>query len=331
MKIKHAILGIEQVTRWAQEARGLRTLELLEGTGIEKSRLADPHALVEPKEELQFYRNLMRLCMEPDLGLTVGYQLTSSCYGIWGLAIQSSTTLLDGIRMGMQYIDFTYTYNRIFYRDAEDLSAIVVEPNDELGELTRFMVQRDMAAIVRLAHDAQLPCNPLQAITLQMSDLAQLIDQQRVFNCPIHLGAQYNEVQFLKSELSRQTNQANPLTWQLCREQLDAMYRSRDCGPHLPLCERVHRALLHQPTFVMPMDKVAQNLGIGARNLRRKLALEGTSYKEILDNVRRRMALEYLQQPAMTLEQIADRLGYRDSTSFSHAYKRWFNKAPRAN
>ena len=65
-----------------------------------------------------------------------------------------------------------------------------------------------------------------------------------------------------------------------------------------------------------------------ARTVQRKLSQEDSSYKSILEDVRKNLAVEYLQTTSFTLEEIAVRLGYADSSSFCHAYKRWTGVNP---
>jgi AraC-like DNA-binding protein len=73
---------------------------------------------------------------------------------------------------------------------------------------------------------------------------------------------------------------------------------------------------------------VAKALGMSTRSCSRRLADEGTSYEEVLDQLRRSLALQYLKDPGMPISQIAWLLGYEGSTSFNHAFKRWTGHSP---
>ena len=65
------------------------------------------------------------------------------------------------------------------------------------------------------------------------------------------------------------------------------------------------------------------------RTIQRKLAQEGTSFKDLVEDVRKNLALEYLRSTVLSVEEIALRLGYSDAPSFSHAFKRWTGSSPR--
>jgi AraC-like DNA-binding protein len=74
---------------------------------------------------------------------------------------------------------------------------------------------------------------------------------------------------------------------------------------------------------------VAQQLGMSSRSLTRHLADEGTTFGEILEQVRQRLAARYLADDRMSVQQIAWLLGYSEVAAFNHAYKRWTGTAPR--
>jgi AraC-like DNA-binding protein len=74
---------------------------------------------------------------------------------------------------------------------------------------------------------------------------------------------------------------------------------------------------------------VAQRLNMSPRSFTRHLTEEGTSFGEILERVRQRLASRYLADDRMSLQQIAWQLGYSELGAFIHAYKRWTGTTPR--
>jgi AraC-like DNA-binding protein len=78
------------------------------------------------------------------------------------------------------------------------------------------------------------------------------------------------------------------------------------------------------------IEQVAASLHMSARTLRRRLEAEGTSYRALVDEVRERLAEELLVAGGLTVEQVARRLGYAETASFTNAFKRWKGIGPRA-
>ena len=73
---------------------------------------------------------------------------------------------------------------------------------------------------------------------------------------------------------------------------------------------------------------VARALGMSTRTFSRRLAVEETTYEEVVDQLRRSLALRYLKDPGMSLSEISWLLGYECSSSFSHAFRRWTGSSP---
>jgi AraC-like DNA-binding protein len=74
---------------------------------------------------------------------------------------------------------------------------------------------------------------------------------------------------------------------------------------------------------------VAQRLNMSTRSLTRQLAKEGTTFGEILERLRRRLAFRYLAHDRMAIKQGAWLLGYSEPGAFTHAYKRWTGTTPK--
>ena len=76
------------------------------------------------------------------------------------------------------------------------------------------------------------------------------------------------------------------------------------------------------------LDYVAHKMGASPSTVRRRLAEEGTTHRELLDDVRRRLALRYLGQNELILSEIAFLLGFSHENAFRKAFKRWTGKSP---
>ena len=61
----------------------------------------------------------------------------------------------------------------------------------------------------------------------------------------------------------------------------------------------------------------------------RRLQAEGTSFRKLVDDVRREMARSYLSDPELGLAQVAYLLGYADQSAFSNSFRRWTGQSPR--
>lgn len=76
------------------------------------------------------------------------------------------------------------------------------------------------------------------------------------------------------------------------------------------------------------VEHIARKLGMSSRTLGRKLEEEGTTFKELLDDLRQRMALRYVGTRDLGLAEIAFLLGFSQAPAFHRAFKRWTGRTP---
>jgi AraC-like DNA-binding protein len=76
------------------------------------------------------------------------------------------------------------------------------------------------------------------------------------------------------------------------------------------------------------LENVAASLCMSSRTLKRYLQEHGLSFQQLLDRVRRADALRLLEQPELTLDDIARRLGYSSRSNFSRAFQAWVGQSP---
>ncbi len=78
------------------------------------------------------------------------------------------------------------------------------------------------------------------------------------------------------------------------------------------------------------IESVARELGYSRQTLYRRLKAEGVTFEEVLDGLRRRLALRLLREQGLSVKEAAWRLGFSDPAAFSRAFKRWTGAAPKA-
>jgi AraC-like DNA-binding protein len=94
------------------------------------------------------------------------------------------------------------------------------------------------------------------------------------------------------------------------------------------LAGRVRDVLLSSIAHDTSLASVSERLKIPQRTLRRRLREEGTSFREIAEHLRMQLAIKYLRDTDLTVEDIAFALGFSDAANFRHAFHRWTGKSP---
>lgn len=83
------------------------------------------------------------------------------------------------------------------------------------------------------------------------------------------------------------------------------------------------------PSGRVTIEKIADCMAFNPRALQRRLAQEGTSFQDLLDETRQSMARHYLEDASISLAQMSGLLGYSDLSAFCRAFHRWFSVSPR--
>ncbi len=100
-------------------------------------------------------------------------------------------------------------------------------------------------------------------------------------------------------------------------------------GRNDPLCERVQQLVMGNPQRDWTVADVAQHLNLGESTLRRQLANEGDSFRNILEGVRLATALQWLQTTSRPIGEIAGTCGYASASRFAVRFRSHYGLSPR--
>lgn len=78
------------------------------------------------------------------------------------------------------------------------------------------------------------------------------------------------------------------------------------------------------------IDTIARDLAVSKRSLQEKLKSEDTCFRNLVQTVRKQIAVDQLSDPDASICEVAFMLGYSDQSAFNHAFKRWTGKSPKA-
>ncbi|MFW8635515.1 AraC family transcriptional regulator ligand-binding domain-containing protein [Cribrihabitans pelagius] len=148
------------------------------------------------------------------------------------------------------------------------------------------------------------------------------------FGAPVRFGASSSRMVFSLADLARPLATADAMLEQVLCTYGDQILASR-LPPAAGLRSQVERAVAARLSDgPVTLAAVAADLGMSPRSLSRKLALLGTSYFTIVEELRKSLALRYLRDSSLGLAGIAFLLGYAGLGSFNDAFKRWTGRSP---
>lgn len=304
---------------------GFSAEQCLQGTGLQLGDLEKPETRLSREQEWQFHRQLLALSNNPQLGLTLGGAYRMESYGVLGYAMLSAATLGEAVRLASDFDLLTFTHFRVsLLLEAQDACLRLLPQDDIPNDLRTLYEDRELAAVIAGGEQAL-------GLRLQPSQISMMHGAQNTahyeafFQCPVQFSQAHAEFRFDAALLDLPMPLRDSETSRFCRQQCEQLLARLNASSDF--VAQVRHMLVSQPRAFAKVEALADQLQLSPRSLRRRLHQEGTSYQQLLNEIRYQLALEYLST-RMRLEQIADLLGYTEASNFSHAFKRWHGCAP---
>jgi AraC-like DNA-binding protein len=178
----------------------------------------------------------------------------------------------------------------------------------------------------RARHLAGVRWSP-RVVRFAYEEPADTSRHREIFDAPLEFGSTVTEMLFDRSLLDRVIDSADPVLNALIQQHAAqlVMRLPRLDSP----ADRVRQAVATMMAQGVPeLAAVARHLAMSVRSLQRTLQQEGLSFRELVDGVRRDLALRHVAEQSMALPEIAFLLGFSDASAFHRAFRRWTGTAP---
>lgn len=304
---------------------------VLQDTGLALADVENPDTQTSVGQYFTACSNAVRAAQTPHTPFLVGQKMHLSAYGMYGYALMCSLTLRDFFNEGVKFHKLATPTLAIEWREQAG-AAIWSFPRlggPELGvDLHRFLLEQQLVQhAVHLTDVAGPHCKPVRALLSYPAPAhAQLYTAY--LECPVYFDSGVCELHYDAAILDRPTQLAHKLTSALMQATCERLIGQVKTS--VGIAGKVYQILMASPGQLPNMEEVAALVAINERTLRRKLEAEGTSFANIMDDVRATLAAEYLRTTKMTIEDIASLVGFSDAANFRRAFKRWTGQTPRA-
>ncbi len=306
---------------------GLQESDLLAGTGVTLEQLRQPGVEIDGDVELSV---IDRLARDPDgllLAIEAGTRYHLTTYGIWGFALASSPTVRSALELGLRFVDLSFTFCRLTVEQDDVELRLVLDASALPAAVREFVAVRDLVGLRTIVRELAAGL-PVLRVALALPAPAHSDRWTEIFGVAVDFAADRHLAVIDLTSLDQPLPQADELTASMteeqCRALLDRRRARTGCGGQV-------RDLLAAAPGAMPsVVDVAATLSVSQRTLRRRLQTEGTTYRALVEEVRETLAQELLATGGLTVEQVAIRLGYAETASFTHAFTRWKGLSPRA-
>jgi len=306
---------------------GYSVKELLSGTDISYQELSRSRICVSLSQFQTLIKNAYRINENHSFAAKLGEQSFINNGNLLTSRVMHSETVREAIALLIKY--------QSLLNDALTLTCIrttkgvllKVNANEIESDCLPYFVEHTFAEIYALGK-----------LCLGQSDLSVMHDFsysapknqryfKRYFAPNLNFDQAYNQAFLPNSLLDKPLLFSDELL--ASRRDQQCKDRVREINSKHDILHKVRQVIRAQALDTLSHETLSEELCISPRTLRRQLSARGSSYSQLLEEERKKLAISSISQQTISLEKLAEKLGYRDQSSFSRAFKRWFGVSPK--
>lgn len=304
---------------------------LVNHAGIPNCQLAPLPTRLLTKEYTRLVAAGAELCNDTLFGLHAGQKTRPSSFPILGYTLMSCQTLGQSLEQVLNYESLVHDLGYSEVTIENDIAYYTWSAYDESTpghEHLADCVFSGIHVIAQWLTEAEI--TPL-GVELKRPGMDCEDEYKKIAGCSVTFGQHKNRFLFSASILNLPVKQADPALFPTLKQHADDMLKAKQAEqqPPLSLSERIKEQLQTAlPLQQAQLSTVADSLGITPRSLQRKLKEEGLSFQQLRDEARQMLAITLLGNPDLSMTEISYMLGYREQSSFNHAFKGWTGFTP---
>ena len=307
---------------------GIGETALLRTVGLSRDQLGPPDGLIEYRYVRDLWDAAARLARDSCFGLHAARRQSLATYGLVGFALRSCANGGAALERGIEWVRHLVPDSEIELAIDGGQACFRFRSRPPIlasrHEIDYFMATFMMAS----RRFTGVDWNP-GGVAFQYAKPEHAEEHERIFRSSLHFGSNWNAVRFAPKLLELPLRQADPELYGVLEKKIQQFLTELPSTPSATVRVRdvLSRAVQgNEP----PLEVVAGVLGLAPRSLQRQLQEEGTTFQGILDGVRCGLAYLYLGQRGLRVDEVAQRLGFRDSSAFGRAFRRWTGTSPAA-
>lgn len=320
------VLGPVLLIEYLTEKHTIPLSILLSESGLTAQQIMDPSTRIPASKFIKIIKYALRITQNNGLGILLGQSLGPNSFQVMGHAAISQANLRDSLRLITLYYKTTANLTEVSLTEQDGLAVFRIKPLVYLGEAESFIIDLVISGFIAELTKFNFPRSKLKLCLAKpqpdyCDDYASLLIHSIKFN------TEYHEVHFPKSWLDRPVVTDYEVG---CDKSLIDI-----CNKNLARAEQAVNSVerikdsLRQASGQMPnLEDVAASYNQSTRSLQRALKVEGYSFRQLIESIRKERSQQLLLKTNMTIVEIALELGYSDPPNFTRAFKQWFGCCP---
>jgi len=308
--------------------RGADAAELLGAAGLSPEALQDVDAFVPTTTMTRLFAAAERLTEDDAFGLHVAeLVLATTASDHLNYACRNSPTLGEALRRLTRYYRLIHGTAEFRLEVEEDTARLLHRRPPGAATPSRHAVEGILASIFLRARKHLGPELVLRRVGFTHAAPADTLEHERIFQAPLLFEQPFDSLVFDRALLELKTPQAD----EALAKMLDRFLGDTGAEVAEPLrfADQVRQRIAERMKGECPpVEVIAARMHMSPRTLQRRLRDEGTRYLELLDDVRRELALRHIQEGRESISEVAFLLGFSEVSTFYRAFKRWCGRTP---
>jgi AraC-like DNA-binding protein len=301
--------------------------EILSGIGIGIEQFGDPDTRLSHRVVMASLEKSIRVLDDPTLGLRAGQVIDVGELDVLEYAARSAATLGAAMRVMVRYLRIMNEAADFALAEDDGFPLWRVRPIDDTIQFPSAVNDYIVAAALSFSRRNAAAYEPPLEIRVMHERPPYAEEYAKYFDSKVVFGAPHNGLLLSKERVQvpmLRANAAVARAFELQAQRALEKLRVRE-----GLAGRVREVLATElGDGSASMEETARRLGMGVATLRRKLDQEGTTFSDLLDEVRKQLAMRHLTANGPTVSEVAFLLGFSDVRAFARAFRRWTSQSP---
>jgi AraC-like DNA-binding protein len=310
----------------AAAARGADTHAVLTELRVDPAILEDPDARLPAPTVLAVWNALRAATGDPTLQLVAPTALPFGAYRIIDYLVAASPTVGDGVQRFARYFGLI-AEEVVLEVQPEASDQCLVLARADGGPVPPVYVDYVFAALVSRIRMRIRPDLAVAGVELRPPEPPAAARYREVFQAPVRFGAATDRLRFSGTEWQQPTVDGDAALAALLEEHARIL-AARTQPAVAGFIGAVQQAVALRLPDSASADTVARDLNMSVRTLQRRLGDYGTTFHDVSDTVRARLAAGYLTDPAVSVSEVAFLLGFSEQSAFNRAFRRWTGESP---
>jgi AraC-like DNA-binding protein len=307
------------------ESYGHDPAPVFRAAGIDVERWRDPLARFNNAQLDGLWRQAVELVGDPCFGLRAMQCWHPSQAHALGYAWLASDTLMDALERLVRYFRLV-TEVAVLELAETSVECRLSLPTRPHLEVIHERTDAFWAVFIGLCRMSAGERFAPAAVHLRRPEPPCAGEYYGLFKAPVTFGAAVDTMIFRREDLHRPLPTGNRELARANEQVIDDYLKRLDLTD---VAGRVRARLLETlSSGEVDEERMAQFLNLSRRTLQRRLAEEDTSFKEVVDETRRDVALRYVGNPRVPIKEVSYLLGFSEPSNFTRAFRRWTGKSP---